>query len=95
MGNTKTLISFGFVIIFSIAYTYIVYFKKEETLPIYQPSDINPALVDSNLIYEKDHRILDFTLVNHLGDKKNKFNVLYGQINENMVNYKYIRSLIY
>ena len=68
MGNTKTLILFGLVIIFSIAYTYIVYFKKEETLPVYQPSDINPALVDSNLIYEKDHRILDFTLVNHLGD---------------------------
>ena len=68
MGNTKTLILFGLVIIFSIAYTYIVYIKKEETLPVYQPSDINPALVDSNLIYEKDHRILDFTLVNHLGD---------------------------
>ncbi len=68
MGNTKTLISFGLVIIFSIAYTYIVYLKKEETLPIYQPIDINPALVDSNLTYEKDHRILDFTLVNHLGD---------------------------
>lgn len=68
MGNINGLIAFTLIATLAIAYTYIVYFQQEETLPIYQPYDINPALVDTNLMHIDDHRILDFTLVNHLGD---------------------------
>jgi protein SCO1/2 len=68
MGNIKGLITFALIATLAIAYTYIVYFQQEEILPIYQPYDINPALVDTNLMHVDDHRIMDFTLVNHLGD---------------------------
>ena len=37
-------------------------------LPIYQPSDLNPALVDPAALGHEDHRILPFSLVNQLGD---------------------------
>ena len=37
-------------------------------LPIYQPSDLNPALVDPEVQGHEDHRILPFELVNQLGD---------------------------
>ena len=68
MGS-KTIISI-FAIIASIAilYTYFFLFKVDERLPVYQPSQINPALVDPSLLYEDDHRISDFSLINQLGD---------------------------
>jgi len=37
-------------------------------LPVIQPHELNPALVDPTLWSSEDHRILDFELVNHLGD---------------------------
>ena len=37
-------------------------------LPIYQPSQLNPALVDPVAWEDENHRISDFELVNHLGD---------------------------
>ena len=39
-----------------------------KALPIYQPSQLNPALVDPVAWEEENHRISDFELVNHLGD---------------------------
>jgi len=43
--------------------------KPEERLPIYQPSMLNPELVDSTLHYKrKYHTIADFNLVNQNGD---------------------------
>ena len=45
-----------------------MYFRPEDDLPIYQPSQLNPALVDPSAMREENHRILDFNLVNHLGD---------------------------
>ena len=68
MGKIKGLIAFALIATSAIAYTYIAYFHQEDTLPIYQPYDINPALVDTTLMHVDDHQILDFTLVNHLGD---------------------------
>jgi protein SCO1/2 len=38
------------------------------TLPIYQPSDLNPALVDPAVRTKEDHHILPFTLLNQQGD---------------------------
>ena len=58
-----------FVIFFSsVAVAYFLYFKPEEDLPIYQPYQLNPALVDASAMRVEDHRVLDFELVNHLGD---------------------------
>ena len=68
MGNWKGLTAFAFITIAAIVFTYIMYFKQKDFLPIYQPYDINPALVDSNLMHVEDHRISDFNLINHLGD---------------------------
>lgn len=45
-----------------------VLLTPERDLPIYQPSDLNPALVDPAVLGHEDHRILPFTLLNQLGD---------------------------
>ena len=43
--------------------------KSEKKLKVYQPSDINPKLVDkSKQAVESDHTVADFKLVNQLGD---------------------------
>ena len=43
--------------------------QPEKRLPIYQPSMVNPELVDSTLVYvKKYHSIADFELVNQNGD---------------------------
>ena len=39
--------------------------KPEKRLPVYQPSMVNPELVDSTLVYvKKYHSIADFKLIN-------------------------------
>ncbi len=43
--------------------------KPKKTLPIYNPSDVNPELVDSTIQYKsKYHTIADFSFVNQNGD---------------------------
>ena len=44
--------------------------KPVETLPIYQPAEVNEKLVDSSIIHvSKYHKISDFTLTNQNGEK--------------------------
>lgn len=62
------IVSFFVIFFTSVLVAYFMYFKPEEDLPIYQPSRLNPALVDPSSLRAEDHRILDFELVNHLGD---------------------------
>ena len=62
------IVSFFVIFFTSVLVAYFMYFKPEEDLPIYQPSQLNPALVDASAMRAEDHRILDFELVNHLGD---------------------------
>lgn len=45
-----------------------VLLTPEKDLPVYQPSDLNPALVDPAVLGHEDHRTLPFFLVNQLGD---------------------------
>ncbi len=45
-----------------------VMLTPEQDLPVYQPSDLNPALVDPAALGHEDHRILPFTLLNQMGD---------------------------
>ena len=62
------IVSFFVIFFTSVLVAYFMYFKPEEDLPIYQPSELNPALVDASAMRTEDHRVLDFELVNHLGD---------------------------
>ena len=62
------IVSFFVIFFTSVAIAYVMYFRPEDNLPIYQPSQLNPALVDPSAMREENHRILDFNLVNHLGD---------------------------
>lgn len=60
----------GVVLIFSIITLYLFYsaLKPSKTLPIYNPSDVNPELVDSTVQYiRKYHTIADFSFVNQNG----------------------------
>ena len=68
MGSKKAITIFIIIASSAILYTYFFLLRSDERLPIYQPSQINPALVDPSLLSEDDHRILDFTLINQLGD---------------------------
>jgi protein SCO1/2 len=60
----------GIVLIFSIITLYLFYsaLKPSKTLPIYNPADVNPELVDSTVQYiSKYHTISDFSFVNQNG----------------------------
>lgn len=63
---------FGIVLFFlSVIILYLFYqaLKPKETLPVYQPSMVNPELVDSTLQFKrKYHTIADFQLVNQNGE---------------------------
>ncbi|WP_035668897.1 SCO family protein [Flavobacterium sp. 83] len=61
---------FGVLLVFSIITIYLFYvaLKPSKTLPIYNPSDVNPELVDSTVQYiSKYHTIADFSFVNQNG----------------------------
>jgi len=46
--------------------TYLL--MPERELPVYQPGDVNPAVVDPAVAHVQNHRILPFSLLNQLGD---------------------------
>lgn len=62
---------FGIVLFFlSVVILYLFYqaLKPKETLQVYQPSMVNPELVDSTIQYKrKYHTVADFSLVNQNG----------------------------
>lgn len=61
---------FGVLLVFSILTIYLFYvaLKPSKSLPIFNPSDVNPELVDSTVQYiSKYHTIADFSFVNQNG----------------------------
>jgi len=61
---------FGVLLVFSIITIYLFYIalKPSKSLPIFNPSDVNPELVDSTVQYiSKYHTIADFSFVNQNG----------------------------
>lgn len=55
----------GLILAVSISYTFLF---PNETLPIYNPADFNPDLVDKSLqSTNENHTISDFTLINQNG----------------------------
>ena len=80
MSNIQTMLRFFrkylwfFVVLISLSIVIISLFysalKPKKTLPIYNPSDINPELVDSSVQYiRKYHTIADFSFINQNGEK--------------------------
>ena len=60
----------GVFIVFSVIVLSLFYsaLKPQKTLPIYNPADVNPELVDSTVQYKsKYHTIADFSFVNQNG----------------------------
>jgi len=60
----------GFFVVFSIITisAFYVVLKPKKTLPIYNPSDVNPEMVDSTIQYVAlDHTIADFSFTNQNG----------------------------
>lgn len=68
----RDFITVGFILVFSAAAITLFYtiLKPVETLPIYQPAEVNEKLVDSSVIHvSKYHKISDFELTNQNGQK--------------------------
>ncbi len=68
----RDFITVGFILAFSAAAITMFYMilKPVETLPIYQPAEVNEKLVDSSVIHvSKYHKISDFELTNQNGQK--------------------------
>ena len=61
-----------FILVFVSILMYSIYFLTVpgETLPVYNPSDLNPELVDSSLQQtSKNHTVSDFNLINQNGER--------------------------
>lgn len=66
----KYRIFIGIVLVFSSITVYLFYtaLKPNKSLPIFNPADVNPELVDSTVQYiSKYHTIADFSFVNQNG----------------------------
>lgn len=66
----KSKYTFLFLIVFTIValpcYFFLV--KVDQKLPIYNPADVNPKLVDTSIrMFTKNHTISDFSLINQNG----------------------------
>ena len=64
-----------FLFFFSIIFIPVLYFlvKPKEELPVYNPVDVNPRLVDDSVKHiSRNHRISDFDLVNQNGQSISK-----------------------
>lgn len=71
MKSKGWVITVGIFVLIVVAGMAVAYplLKAEKKLKVYQPSDINPKLVDeSKQEVDKDHTVADFKLVNQLGD---------------------------
>lgn len=67
----KYRIFIGIFIVFSAVTLFLFYgaLKPKKILPIYNPADVNPELVDSTVQYvSKYHTIADFSFINQNGD---------------------------
>ena len=66
----KYKIFIGTFVVFSIITIALFYnvLKQSKTLPIYNPADVNPELVDSTVQYiAREHKIADFSFINQNG----------------------------
>ena len=66
--SIPTLVVMSVISVFIIYGIYTILIP-EKKLPIYNPADVNPRLVDESLLHiRRNHKVLDFTLVDQNGD---------------------------
>ena len=64
----SSVIITGLIFLVAVVVGYNLLLPKER-LPVYNPTDVNPRLVDYSVQHiKKDHRIADFLLINQNGD---------------------------
>lgn len=64
-----------FILLFSVFFLPVLYFlvKPKSKLPVYNPVDVNPRLVDDAVKHiSRNHRIADFNLINQNGNTVSK-----------------------
>ncbi|WP_372794433.1 SCO family protein [Lutibacter sp.] len=67
----KSVPTLAIMALFSVLMIYAIYtlLTPEKRLPVYNPSDVNPRLVDESIIHiRRNHKIADFSLINQNGD---------------------------
>lgn len=67
----KSIPTLIFMTIFSVGMIYAIYtlLNPEKKLPIYNPADVNPKLVDETVVHvRRNHKVADFELINQNGE---------------------------
>ena len=67
----KSFPIFMIMAVFSVSMVFVIYsiINPEKRLPIYNPADVNPRLVDKSVKHvRKNHKIADFSLINQNGE---------------------------
>ena len=67
----KSIPTLAIMGILSVIMIYSIYslLTPEKKLPIYNPADVNPKLVDESLVHiRRNHKVLDFNLINQNGE---------------------------
>jgi len=67
----KSIPTLAIMGVFSVIMIYAIYtmLTPQKKLPIYNPADVNPKLVDESLLHiRRNHKVLDFNLINQNGD---------------------------
>ena len=67
----KSIPTLAIMGIFSVIMIYAIYtmLTPEKKLPIFNPADVNPKLVDESLLHvRRNHKVSDFNLINQNGD---------------------------
>ena len=67
----KSIPTLAIMAFFSVFMIYAIYtlLTPEKKLPIYNPSDVNPKLVDESIVHvRRNHKVADFELLNQNGD---------------------------
>ena len=67
----KSIPTLAVMAVFSVIMIYAIYtlLTPEKRLPVYNPSDVNPKLVDEDLVHiRRNHKVADFELINQNGD---------------------------
>lgn len=67
----KSIPTLAIMAFFSIFMVYAIYtlLTPEKRLPVYNPADVNPKLVDESIVHVRsNHKVADFELVNQNGE---------------------------
>lgn len=67
----KSIPTLAIMAVFSVIMIYAIYtlLTPKKRLPVFNPADVNPRLVDESLLHVRsNHKVLDFVLINQNGD---------------------------